>query len=257
MTEAPQHSGKPFDGLPEYSAGKYHNLHPDRHSEDARFKSEQFLSVFCPTARERGWKIERYADVGCGSGNAVHAIVADLRAHGHPVSEAWGFDVFPEVEGIESDAGVRFVCGDFTRSGERMDLVTLFDVFEHVPDPIGFLRAVGERCDYVSLHIPLDNTFNHSVRDRYASKLSDPGHMIFLDTPQALSLLSYSGLRVIRYAYTPGFRTPSGTRSLLARLARVPRELVYSVSPWLVSKLLGGCSLMVIAETRTGWSKGL
>jgi hypothetical protein len=92
------------------------------------------------------------------------------------------------------------------------------------------------------------------VRNRYQSKLLDPGHLLFLDACQALSLLSLAGLRVLRYAYTPGFTVPSGTRSPLARLARGPRALIWWLSPWLLSKTLGGCSLLVLAETRMGWS---
>jgi hypothetical protein len=254
MSSTPSRSADRYDGLPEYSGGAYFERDPGRHGEDAGFKADRFLRLFAPLAVERGWCVRTYADVGCGCGLETRAILDGLRRAGHPVSEAWGYDVHPGVESISSAADLHFVRGDFTAVGPLVDLVTLFDVFEHVPDPIGFLRGVAARCRYLGLHVPLDNNLNHSLRDRYRAKLSDPGHLVFLDAPQALSLLSLSGLRVIRYAYTPGFRAPSGGRSLPARIARVPRALIWRLSPWLLSKTLGGANLAVVAETPSGWS---
>lgn len=246
----------PVDALPEYSTGAYYELDPDRHSEDAAFKADRFLRAFRAGAVSRGWRIETYADVGCGSGAVVRAVASGLRSLGQPVHAACGYDVYPGVESIASEAGLRFVRADFVSSAARVDLVTLFDVVEHVPDPIGFLRQVGVRCDHVGLHIPLDNNFNLAARDRFASKLRDPGHLTFLDAPQALTLLCLAGLRVVYYAYTPGFLAPSGGLSWRARALRLPRHALFRVSPWLLSKTLGGCSLMVLAETATGRGSG-
>jgi len=244
------------EGLPEYVGGAYFDRHRDRHGDDAGFKTAQFLKLFGPLAAEHGWRIRAYADVGCGCGFETRAVLQGLRRLGHSVSQAWGYDVHPAVDSIPSETGLRFVHGDFTATTEVVDLVTLFDVFEHIPDPLGFLRAVAERCRYLGLHVPLDNNLNHSLRDRYRSKLRDPGHLVFLDACQALSLLSCAGMRVVEYAYTPGFRVPSGRRSRLARLARIPRSLIWWFSPWLLSKTLGGVSLLILAETSKGWSRG-
>jgi SAM-dependent methyltransferase len=241
--------------LPEYSTGAYYMHDPGRHAEDAAFKAAQFLRLFAAVAKARDWVVRSYADIGCGSGAVAEAVLSGLRASGQPVEQAFGYDLFPGVEAIRPGSNVRFVRGDFGSSGDFVDLVTLFDVLEHVPEPVDFLRDVGSRCDYLGLHLPLDNNLNHSIRDRYAAKLMNPGHLIFLDAPQALSLLAMAGLRVVRYAYTPGFEAPSGARSRLARLLRLPRKALYELSPWLLSKTLGGCSLMALAETQTGWKR--
>jgi SAM-dependent methyltransferase len=257
MSNARSQRADGYEGLREYSGGAYFDSAPDRHAEDAAFKVQHFLRLFGPAAAERHWCVRSYADVGCGAGVEVRAVLHGLRGAGYPVAEAWGYDIHPGVGSIASDDEVHFVRGDFTRSGHPVDLVTLFDVFEHVPDPIGFLRSIAERCRYLGLHIPLDNCVSHSLRDRYGAKLRNPGHLVFLDACHALNLLSYAGLRAVRYAYAPGFRAPSGGESALARFARLPRSMVWRISPWLLSKTLGGCSLLVLAETPTGWSHGL
>ncbi len=248
-------SGSDFSGLPEYADGSYYDLDPGRHGDDAAFKAAAFLRLAAPVMATRGWKIGSYADVGCGSGLAVHAVLEGLRQAGQDVGEAWGFDVHAGVEGVGSAKGVRFRRGDFAAADVQADLVTLFDVVEHVPDPVGFLKAVAARSDYVGLHLPLDNSIHQALRNRWRAKLTSPGHLVFLDPAQALALVTLAGLRIVDYAYTPVFRAPSGGDSRLARLARLPRAMLYAVSPWLLARTFGGCSLMILAETRTGWAR--
>lgn len=254
MTEERIQRESGYEGLPEYVGGTYLDRDRSRPCNDSGFKTQQFLALFGPLAAKQGWSIRTFADVGCGRGAETRALMDGLRKLGHPVSEAWGYDVHPELDSLPSRTDLHFVRGDFTQTKQMVDLVLLFDVFEHVPDPTGFLRAVGDRCRCLALHIPLDNNLNHSARNLYQSKLLDPGHLVFLDVCQALTLMSLAGLRVLRYAYTPGFRVPSGARSALARLARVPRTVIWWLNPWLLSKTLGGCSLLVLAETPMGWS---
>lgn len=118
-----------------------------------------------------------------------------------------------------------------------------------VPDPLGFIRKVGARAHRVALHIPLDDSWMVTFRDLPRAKLSHPGHLIYLDAPSALNLLALAGLRVRTYAYSPVFRAPTGQQSKSQRLLTPSRGLLYRLSPYLAQKLLGGVSLMVLAET--------
>lgn len=238
--------------LPEYTSGAY-MLDPSRHSEDSVFKARCFLRALEAVHRSRNWRIRSIADVGCGSGAAIGHIVDGLDQIGLTIEKSLAYDVYPEVA-QKTNPRTRFIHGDFAADGEDVDLVTLFDVFEHVPDPLNFLHQVASRCNYLGLHVPLESNWTCGLRNKYNSRLHQPGHLIYLDVENALTILSLAGLRTVHFEYTPAFMAPSGGQSVVARLFRLPRRVAFSVSPWALSKTLGGCSLMVLAETPRAWT---
>jgi SAM-dependent methyltransferase len=242
------HEGSKID--PRYSTGDYFS-DPTRHSADADFKATNFLKVFLPFAKRNNLQIESIVDVGCGTGDVVKKIADKLASHGFERLKAKGYDVSPHVLNTRHE-GVEYILGDFCESDEFVDVATLFDVFEHVTDTIEFLRSVSERCKVACFHIPLDYSLNQAIRNGFKSKLEKLGHLIFLDAVSALNLLALSGLRVVDYQYTFGFLAPSGHLSTLSKLALPFRYLLARISPWLLSKTLGGANLMVIAITPKG-----
>ncbi|MFW2350524.1 class I SAM-dependent methyltransferase [Qipengyuania sp.] len=217
----------------EYTTGEYFN-DQGRHTEDSEYKIKAVSPLL------KGRSIRTVADVGCGSGAIAELLSRDF--------EVTGYDLGPHVESIPFK-GAKFVRGDFTEVGTDVDLITMFDVFEHVPDPEGFIASCSHKARYMLFHIPLDDTWLNSFRDSYRAKLSHPGHLIFLTPTAALNIVARAGLRTIDYCYSPAFRYPSGRRSLAAKVAGVPREIMYSVSPWLAARTLGNVSLAVLAET--------
>ena len=231
---------------PRYSEGSYF-ADPRRHSEDAGFKVQHFQRILERFLLRTGLHVRSLIDVGCGSGEILREISGFV---GRDVSLT-GYDVSPHVAGL-SDSRIRFVHGDFCLSSDEADIVTMFDVVEHVPDPVTFIKAVAEHASILALHIPLDDSLNSSLRDRFKEKLQDPGHLIYLDQVSALNLLAEAGLTVIDYEFTFGFLAPSGHSTLKSTLAVGPRWLLARLSPWLLSKSLGGASLMVIAATPRG-----
>lgn len=232
---------------PSYSEGEYF-ADPQRHRADAAFKAEQFLSLFLRIFKTSTPQIQSFVDVGCGAGEIIKKIAASLRTQGFNTATFKAYDVSPHVLNIKEE-GIEYIHEDFCEGGGSADVVTLFDVFEHVPDPICFLKKIAARSRVVAMHIPLDDTWNYALRNRFRKKLAHPGHLIFLNTASALNLLAYAGLRVIDYQYTFGFMAPSGHKTLLQKIAFPLRLLLAKISPWFLSRTLGGASLMVIAMT--------
>lgn len=238
---------------PEYSSGEYFSDHR-RYADDAPFKAQGFLNLFLRFSTLNSLRINSLIDVGCGSGEVVAILKTRLEENGFDLKTVKGYDVYPGVENLTRE-GIDYVRADFCRSDDFADLVTLFDVVEHVPDPIGFMARIAQRCNMVALHLPLDNSFNYAVRDRFRSRLRDPGHLLVMDSAYALNLLAMAGLKVVDYDYTHSFQSPSGCCSLLAKVAFPFRYAMARVSPWLLSKTLGGVSMMALALTPAGAEK--
>ncbi len=229
-----------------YRSGSYFS-DPTRHADDAALKVQVFRSVFDRLPTETVGRVLRYADVGCGSGAVATQTAQTLRDCGHPLSAAMAYDVSPHVTHLRLK-GVETRHADFTTQSDSYDLVTVFDVAEHVPDPARFLARIGERARLVAVHLPLEDHLNWNLRGRHRARLVDPGHLLVLDFAAAINVVTSSGLKVLDYAYTPGFEAPSGRSSRTARWLAPARRFAARTSPWLVSKTLGGMSLMVLAE---------
>ncbi len=242
------HTGSVID--PSYADGEYF-ADAQRHSADATFKVSNFLTLFLRVIKRKHLSVQTFVDVGCGSGDIVKGIADALKKSGFDSASFRGYDVSPHVLNIKK-AGVEYIHGDFCEANAEVDVVTLFDVFEHVPDPIGFLKRIAEQCKIVGLHIPLDDSLNFSLRNRFRRRLQNPGHLISLNTVSALNLLALSGLRVVDYEYTFGFLAPSGHKTLLQKTVFPLRCLLAKINPWLLSKTFGGASLVVIAMTPRG-----
>jgi SAM-dependent methyltransferase len=239
--------------IPSYQSGDYFATH-ENPEQDSPFKVEAFLRVWRGLSRERTIRVRSYADVGCGGGGVAHLVGQNLRADGETIDTVAGYDVSPHVLSLRQE-GVRFHYGDFCKADAHYDLVTLFDVMEHVPDPVSFLKAVASRCNFVALHIPLDRSWVNCFFDRFRKRLTYPGHLVVLDTPMALTLVAMAGITALDYSYTHGYSAPSGTMSWLQKLAFPIRAAIAAVNPWMASRLMGGVSLMVVGATPSGLSQ--
>jgi SAM-dependent methyltransferase len=238
---------------PAYSKGDYF-ADPRRHSEDARFKADNFVKLFLRFAERDQLSINSFVDVGCGSGDIIKIIADSLKRDRFDSVTFKAYDVSPHVLNIRND-GVEYIKGDFCASDEIVDVVTLFDVFEHVPDTIEFIRRASQRCDIIGFHIPLDYSLNVALRNLFRSKLQNPGHLVFMDVVSALNLLAFSGLRVVDYEYTFDLFAPSGHDTIPSKVVFPLRYLLAKISPWFLSRTFGGVSLMVIAFTPRGLLK--
>jgi SAM-dependent methyltransferase len=238
--------------VPSYQSGDYYATHKDP-EQDSPFKVEAFLKVWRQVSREREIHVRSYADVGCGGGGVANLVGQRLRADGETLHTVTGYDVSPHVLCLRHE-GVRFHFEDFCQADTHYDLVTLFDVMEHVPDPVSFLKEVAARCNFIALHIPLDRNWVNCFFDRFRKRLTYPGHLVALDTPMALTLVALGGITALDYSYTHGYSAPSGTMTKLQKLAFPFRAVIAGISPWMASRLTGGVSLMVIGATPSGLS---
>jgi SAM-dependent methyltransferase len=217
---------------------------------DGAWKAAQLAKALSAVPECRS--IETLADLGCGDGTVLAELHRLLIARGQPLARAIGYDV---SDGFRATAAAHpelsfETCPDLARIEGRFDLVVLADVIEHVLGPTAFLRQVGRLGRFVLLHIPLDDRWSVLAGNQFNYRIGPVGHISFWNPASALTLLTEAGLLPLHCEFTPGFAAPSGRRSLLQRVALVPRQLLWLISPGIAARTIGGVSLAVVCRGR-------
>lgn len=224
-----------------YSDGTYLRRNPTWHMEDAFWKAAHIRSMLarhslCPST---------VGEVGCGSGEILRVLAKD-----EPHVQYFGFDVSPDafrISTAKAASNISFQCLDVTETDVCLDVMLCIDVIEHVEDYIGFARKLRRTAHWKLFHIPLELNVSTILRDAMMSSRSSAGHLHYFTRKTAIATLMDAGYEVVDVRYTKlWIGLPS--RKWKASLARVPRALLYYFSPDLCVRLLGGCSLLVLAK---------
>jgi SAM-dependent methyltransferase len=185
-------------------------------------------------------------DVGCGAGEVLrllHAAIPTARCAGYDVS-AHAIDAARKAE----CPGLEFHRESFFDSAGRYDLVLCIDVFEHVPNYLGFLQQLRGRGDHVVFHIPLDLSAQTVLRGSPLKRARDAvGHLHYFTRDTALASLGEAGFEIVDDVYT-ATHLAHEYPTLKMRLARWPRRAAFSASPEWTVRALGGYSLLVLAR---------
>jgi len=136
-----------------YTDGKYLEVTQTWHSEDSPWKARQIKKIIDKNCLQPS----NIAEVGCGSG----AILDELsKLPGFQDALFEGYDISPQAieiaKRIENDR-VAFFQEDILKNNEKeFDVLLVIDVFDHVPDYMGFVERCRVKAKYKIYHIPLD-----------------------------------------------------------------------------------------------------
>jgi 2-polyprenyl-3-methyl-5-hydroxy-6-metoxy-1,4-benzoquinol methylase len=166
-----------------------------------------------------------------------------------------GFEPSPQAATLQRQdfyKNVQFVQGDFlVESAEYFDLVLAIDVFEHVPDYLGFLKAIREHADYAVFHIPLDLTVLNLLNPMaLAHTRNTLGHLHFFDRESALVTLKDCGYTIINEFLTNWIEELPHRASTQAKQRRLISLLKMLRGERMAVQLLGGHSLLVVAHCK-------
>jgi predicted TPR repeat methyltransferase len=231
-----------------YSDGSYGENNPDWHGADAAWKAERIAEALASNHVE----FESCTEIGCGTGLVLENL-AKLR----PGKSYTGYDVSPTAQKFwdKRQKGLNFRRQDFTTSAEKSDLILLIDVFEHVPDYLGFLGKISDKANWFVFHIPLEFHISGLLRDAQIGARKKVGHLHYFSRATALVTLEDSGYDVVSANFTKlSQQTVEGQR-FLTTAANLLRRAIELVSPGLAAKLLGGYSLLVVCKRRKSGSK--
>ena len=225
--------------------GDYKKINPTWHVEDSAWKAGQVLKLFERNQIKPG----SIAEIGCGAGeilNQLHQRMEDKTI------EFTGYEIAPDAFILcleRQRERLTFFSDDPFSNDKHFDLVMAIDVFEHVDDFMGFIRATAKKANYKVYHIPLDISIYAILINNFKYVRTPGGHIHYFNKFTALETLKDCGLEVIDFFYTPGvLELNQKNLTLFTRTLNLVRRMFYKISPNFAVNLFGGYSLMVIAK---------
>jgi SAM-dependent methyltransferase len=230
-----------------YTTGDYLETTKTWHTEDSPWKASQI----CKILQKNQIKPKQVAEVGCGAGRVLEQLSRqDFLAD----AQFCGYDISPQSINLAqpiAHARLTFCCSDAFSGNNAAyyDLLMAIDVFEHVPDYMGFLEKCQAKATYKVYHIPLDIHVSSVLRNAFVAHRYTIGHIHYFTADSALSVLRDTGHEVVDYFYTnAAFDMFSQHPSSKKAIANVPRWILQKVSLPFTVRLLGGYSLLVLAK---------
>jgi ubiquinone/menaquinone biosynthesis C-methylase UbiE len=227
-----------------YTDGTYLQHIPTWHEEDSPWKAAQISRML----QKHPLDIRSVAEIGCGAGGILAELHGQLPAN----VEYSGFDIASDAIAIakkKERPRLTFYAEDLLLNDASFDLLLAMDVFEHVPDYLGFLQGCCRKAKYKIYHIPLDVCVSFVVRAQFVPYRKVAGHIHSFTAETALATLTDTGHKIIDSFYTNGaLELASLHPSVRTTLSNIPRRLVSLFSTKWAARLLGGYSLLVLAE---------
>jgi SAM-dependent methyltransferase len=226
-----------------YTDGTYLRNNPDWHTDDSPWKANHIERLF----ERNGIAPRTVCEIGCGAGEILRSLATRL----DPATRFFGYEISPSAYGLcapKTNDKVTFKLANLLEEPEHFDVVMAIDVFEHVEDYFGFLRKLRTKGRHKVFHIPLELSALQVARGSpLIEQRRSVGHIHHFSKETALATLEDTGYKVVDHFYTSG-RTELGALGWKSQLLKWPRQALYRMNPDAAARVLGGYSLLVLAE---------
>ncbi|MDP4004394.1 methyltransferase domain-containing protein [Methylobacterium sp. NEAU K] len=226
-----------------YQNTTYADHNPTWHEEDAPWKAKQITNILS----KNKIRFDTLCEVGCGTGEILLNLERSFN-----FSHAVGYEVSPHAfqrAKAKETARTKFSLENvFDVATTPFDLMLVIDVIEHVEDYIGFMKQLRPLARYKVFHIPLDLSVQSLFRERPIMNLrKSVGHLHYFFKESALATLKDCGYKIIDHTYTAG-RLELPNQAMSSRIMRLPRKAMFALNQDFTVRVLGGFSLLVLAE---------
>lgn len=223
-----------------YTEGDYLTKNPTWHTEDSPWKAEQIVRMM----RRNRLTPKTICEVGCGAGE----ILRQLQQRLDKDCLFWGYEISPQAFALckqRANERLRFELKDILQDKDAFfDLIVLIDLIEHLEDYFSFLRGVKPKSVFKILHIPLDLSVQMVLRGSPIMRTRESvGHLHYFTKEIALAILRDVGYEVLDWFYV---ELP--LKSVNRYIAYAPRRLFFAIHEDLAVQIMGGYSLMVLAQ---------
>ena len=229
-----------------YTSGQYLANTGSWHAEDSPWKADYIRAIVTRNSIAPA----RYLEVGCGAGGILDALsgMAPFKD-----TDFHGYDISPkaiELCNARGNPRIRFACQDVfdDKSTDDSDILAAIDVFEHVPDYMGFLEKCRRKAKYKIYHIPLEIHASAVLRGKVDSGRYSVGHLHYFTAESAIATLMDTGHTIIDRNFTDlALHTASG-RGAGRLAANLGRRMLSAFGKEHAARWLGGVSLLVLAR---------
>ena len=227
-----------------YFSGDYLLLNPTWDAEQSPWKAKLVQDLL----EKHQIVFDKLSEIGCGAGQILVKL-----AKIYPAKIFVGFDISPqahELAKVFESENLQFKLCDFINgSDDKQEVVICADVFEHVDDYLGFLRSLSKKSRYTVFHIPLDiSMIGVLIPEIILKTRRKVGHLHYFNRATAEATLETCGYKIIDSQITAGcLEFPD--QGALGRTLWLIRKVCHYVSPSFAALLLGGFSLLVLAES--------
>lgn len=147
-------------------------------------------------------KFRNILEVGCAFGVLLNNIADRLSIDARTGIDISGENIkaarilYPRCEFYKGTLDDYVKERSLIQKNNKLDLIVLSDIIEHIPDDLAFLKLVREVSEYVVVNLPLEKSFKNRNR-KYG--INDPsGHLQSYDKKIARKLFKDAGFLLIR-----------------------------------------------------------
>jgi SAM-dependent methyltransferase len=210
----------------------------------------------------------RLLDIGCGPGRFLQAMRLT-----HPQWSLVGIEPDSRAAAQGQAIGLTIYQSTFEDANlppRQWDAITLWNVLEHLPDPLGMLQRISSLLrprGMIYLAVPLCDSWDASIFGPYWTGWELPRHFTHFDRRSLTQLLAAAGLTVRAeacingrsYGFTASLRLLLESQVRSFTLRRLGQALTYSrplalaISPYtLLAVAARRCTVLTIAVAHAG-----
>ena len=232
-----------MDSEQKYLNGQYYESNPTFHVEDSAWKAAQIAQMI----NRHQLSPQSVCEIGCGAGEVLHQV----QSHFPKIELLHGYEISPQGYALalqRQNESLRFFNTNlFQAKDAHYSLALCIDVVEHVEDYFMFLRDFRHHAEHFIFHFPLDMNVQMVLRAEPIQRVrADVGHLHYFSKDTALTALADTGYQVQDWFYTPN--SIDRPKTLMAKLAKFPRQVAARLSPEYTARIMGGYSLLVYAR---------
>jgi hypothetical protein len=254
-----------FDPMEYYSSYPGRIIFRPGYPARAQYKSTLMWDLYGKYIMRELGQVNSYADIGGCFGFGANAMAFHISKsqNNYPETKVFeiasdfittGKQVFPYIDFIQQKFNT------WEGNPSIFDLVTLFDVIEHVSNPEVFLSEMALRTRLALLNTPMETTgeWLGGTPPTEQGENHPDGHINFFTPKSYVNLLKKSGLEIVSKQLVPSI-VPFGTRRILAPeissglgtiKSSVITALSHSVIPYtFLRKVVGGGNFLCLVKS--------